>query len=571
MAIIHREAVLHIPLSQYAFAEGEHTLVVRLRAAKGNLRSCTLYYGDRACRQNPVVFTNASMHVVASDLLFDYFEARLEAVCSRVCYYFDLDAGEEQAFYYSNLFANDLPTERSEFYQYPYIRREEIPDVPSWFKEAVIYNIFPDSFASDHRELRPPEKESSASLGGTARGVLRNLDYIQNMGFNCVYLNPIFCAGEYHRYDTLDYYSVDPSFGTNEEFAELVEAVHSRGMRIILDGVFNHCSWRFFAFEDVVRNGRDSAYAHWFYDLEYPVVRPQDGSSIPNYACFAYERKMPKLNTSHPDVRAYFMDICRYWIREYHIDGWRLDVANEVDREFWRAFRRAAKEENPSCVLVAEIWESAESWLRGDMFDSSMNYDFRKNCRDFFARGLVDAAGFDARVTQMHMRYPARTVRGQMNLLDSHDVSRFLSLCDGDQRKLCLATLFLMSAPGVPSVFYGSECGMTGVAEAEYRAPMPWKQGECALQRFFAELSQLRKLPCVTNGSYHTLAAPEESRLYAFARKLHGQALTVVMNAGESPVPLPACVPKSAPLLASGMAEEKLEGFGFAVWRTEEE
>lgn len=571
MATIHREAVLHIPLSQYAFADSERSLVIRLRAAKENLRSCVLHYGDRACRQNPVVFSRAAMSIVACDELFDYFEARLEDVYSRVCYYFELDAGEESLCYYGDLFENKLPLERSEFYQYPFIRREEIPDVPAWFKEAVVYNIFPDSFASDHRSIQPPERATAgAKLGGTLRGILRNLDYIQEMGITCVYLNPIFAAGEYHKYDTLDYYHIDPSLGTDDDFVELVEALHRRGMRIVLDGVFNHCSWNFFAFEDVVQKGQDSTYVDWFYGLEFPVVRPEDGESIPNYICFAYERKMPKLNTSHPEVRAYFMDVCRHWIRRYHIDGWRLDVANEVDREFWREFRRTAKEEDSDCVLIAEIWESAESWLRGDMFDSSMNYDFRKNCRDFFAEGVLDAAEFDARIARMHLRYPTAIVQGQLNLLDSHDVSRFLSLCGGDQRRFRLAVLFLLCAPGVPSVFYGDECGMMGVKEAEYRAPMPWGREDTPLRRFFAEVTQLRRYPSVITGSYHTLAACKGESLYAFRRTLPGESLTVVLNAGEERVLLPNGMPAEAPFFASGIADGKLDAFGYAVWLEQE-
>ncbi|MEG2501349.1 MAG: alpha-amylase family glycosyl hydrolase, partial [Oscillospiraceae bacterium] len=159
---------------------------------------------------------------------------------------------------------------------------------------------------------------------------------------------------------------------------------------------------------------------------------------------------MPKINTSNPKAKDYFLQVCWHWLHTYKIDGWRLDVANEVDKEFWRAFRREAKKENPECVLIGEIWENSEIWLKGDMFDSTMNYDFRKNCRDFFALGTIDAYAFESRITQMLMRYPKGIVEGQLNLLDSHDVSRFLSLCDGDEHRFKLAALFLILCPGVP-------------------------------------------------------------------------------------------------------------------------
>lgn len=165
---------------------------------------------------------------------------------------------------------------------------------------------------------------------------------------------------------------------------------------------------------------------------------------------------MPKLNTSNLQVQEYFCKVCRYWIEKYDIDGWRLDVANEVDHEFWRTFRKTAKSAKPDSFLIGEVWESAPTWLNGDQFDSTMNYDFRKNCRDFFALNKLDARAFDGRVTAMRMRYGKNVTLGQLNLLDSHDVPRFLSLCAGDIRKLKLAVIFQITFIGILH-FYGDE------------------------------------------------------------------------------------------------------------------
>lgn len=287
-----------------------------------------------------------------------------------------------------------------------------------------------------------------------------NVDYLKDLGINCVYINPIFAAGEYHKYDLLDYFHVDPVFGGDEAFREMVDTLHANGIRIIIDGVFNHCGWHFFAFDDVVRNQKASQYRDWFYHLEFPVERPETPEIYPSYACFAYERMMPKLDTANPDVRDYFCKVGRYWVEEFGIDGWRLDVASEVDDGFWRAFRRTVKEANPDALLIGEVWESAGHWLQGDMFDSAMNYDFRKHCNLFFAEGAIDAADFSGRVTNMRMRYRVQTVPAQLNLLDSHDVSRFLSLCNGDTTRYKLAILFMMTFVGMPTVFYGDELGI---------------------------------------------------------------------------------------------------------------
>lgn len=571
--MILREAVLHIPLSQYAYAPDEEHLTIRLRAAKGNLATCTLYYGDRAQDGDPIRFSSRPMSVVASDDLFDYFELTFAPGLTRVCYYFELAAPGETVLYCADLFMACVPPTRSEFYQYPFIRREELSDVPAWFKEAVVYNIFPDSFASGKRGLSGKGQSiqlengslSKSKHGGTLHGILENLGYIKDLGFNCLYLNPIFTAGEYHKYDLVDYLHIDPCFGTDEEFAILVDAAHSMGMRVIIDGVFNHCGRHFFAFEDVLQNGRASEYWDWFYGLEEPVLVPEEGV-CPSYSCFAYEPKMPKLNSSNPATRDYFVDVCRHWVRNYHIDGWRLDVANEVDRDFWRAFRRALKEENPEGVLIAEIWENAESWLRGDMFDSTMNYDFRKHCRDFFAWGTIDAASFDARATQLRMRYPAGIVQGQLNLLDSHDVSRFLSLCDGDVRRFKLALLFLAVFPGVPSVFYGDELGIMGLEEPEYRQPMPWGGGN-DLTEFFRQVMAFRQNPATLHGGYTVLRAEQGESVYAIQRDFGPHSLTLLVNAGDAQQTIDGvALPGSAPVMAQGWQSGRVDGWGYAVW-----
>lgn len=571
--MIFRQAVTHIPLSQYAFANSESSLTIRLRSARGNLTRCILFYGDRVQPGDPIQFTPLEMEKAASDLEFDLYEATFESPYNRVCYYFELMDADERIFLFADIFSSRLPEERSEFYQYPFIRREEIATVPDWLKRAVVYNIFPDSFATAKRAIRGTPSQVTlengitleSRLGGTLRGITENLDYIADLGFNCLYINPIFTAGAYHKYDLLDYMHISPDMGTDDDFRQLVEAAHKRGVRVVIDGVFNHCSWNFFAFDDVVKNGAASRYKDWFYDLSFPVVRPGAGER-PSYSSFAYERTMPKLNTSNPDVRSYFMKVCAHWIREYGVDGWRLDVANEVDRAFWRAFKQTGRGINPESVMIGEIWESAESWLRGDMFDSTMNYDFRKNCRDFFGTERISAAEFDARVTRMNYRYPTGIVQGQLNLLDSHDVSRFLSCCRNDIRRLRLAELFLFTAPGVPCVFYGDELGMSGEQEPALRGPMPWGNPPSDERDFFKALTALRKgSDVLVYGTYVPLCA-DENGLYVFERRWGGRAITVALNARSAAAEIGAAAPGHAPLLSGSYGETRLGPFGYAVW-----
>lgn len=577
---INREAVLHIPLSNYAFANSEHKLTIRIRTQKDNVSACTLYYGDRACPSTPVVFEEIQMEIKARDELFDYYEATFETPYTRVCYYFKLQNEGEWTYYYSERFSNELAIlyfernimeERSEYYQYPYILRTEIPDVPAWFKKAVVYNIFPDSFVGEKSgsPTQPKEvilengKVCRSRLGGTLKEVIKNLDYIQALGVNCIYFNPIFAAGEYHKYDTIDYYHIDPCLGTNEEFKHLVEEIHKREMKIIIDGVFNHCSWKFSAFEDVMDKGEKSKYIDWFYDLKFPVRRPQSEKEKPGYACFAYEPKMPKLNTSNEEVQKYFANVGTYWIREYEIDGWRLDVANEIDRNFWRKFREAVKKENKEAILIGEVWENAESWLRGDIFDSTMNYEFRRICRDHIIGDNKNALTAAKQLEQMRLRYPTNLVNGQLNLLDSHDVPRFLSLCRGDLRKWKLACILLMLFPGVPSLFYGDEQAICGMKENEYRNPMVWSQNT-QLCGFVQKIIEIRKEFIEEDTSYEVLWEETNEKRLTFVRDGRKGRLFVSLNVSDMDQEWNRG--EKNMILSSAGDKEPLEALGYKIY-----
>ncbi|MCR5329649.1 MAG: alpha-glycosidase [Lachnospiraceae bacterium] len=574
-----KEAVLHIPLSQYAYSTDERTITVRIRTAKNDIDTCMLYYGNRVAEVEPIPVSELKMELCARDDLFDYYEATVSSDYNRVCYYFKLISPEETLYYYSRGFAGKMEANRTEYFQFPYIRREEILKKPEWAKKAVMYHIFPDSFANSKKGIldhgctinteglkengetltkavpakapqngRPADQvgRSKSLHGGTLKGITANIGYLKELGIDLVYLNPIFRANSYHKYDTIDYFEIDPCFGTGADFKELVEKLHENGIRIVLDGVFNHCGPDFFAFRDVLENDAGSKYRDWFYHIDFPIRYAYP----PNYECFAYVKNMPKLNTGNPEVRDYICAVGRYWISEFDIDGWRLDVANEVDHDTWRAFRKAVLSEKPDALLIAEIWEDADVWLKGDQFDSAMNYMFTYLCRDFFALGRIGADEFDEQMQKALMRYPAPVSLIQMNMLDSHDVPRFLHYCGGNTDRLKLAFFYMMTAPGIPSVFYGDELFMTGGKEAEYRAPFAWERTEGLFEHdrdplkavensangFAEELSgwiALRKEhPALYEGSYRRVYA-DERNMYVFERSCEDESLIVAVNNSE--------------------------------------
>jgi len=429
---------------------------------------------------------------------------------------------------------------------------------PDWVKDAVFYQIFPDRFARSDVLPKPGNLELWDSppteygfKGGDLLGIVEHLDYLQDLGITAIYLNPVFQSTANHRYHTYDYYHVDPLLGGDAAFHVLLDEAHKRGLRIILDGVFNHASRGFFQFNHILENGAASPYLDWFIINGWPLYA-YDTTRKPNYAAWWGMRALPKFNISSPAVREFLLGVARYWV-EQGIDGWRLDVPAEIaDDDFWREFRQCVKEANPEAYIVGEIWHDARHWLQGDQFDAVMNYLFTKACLSFFIgqnlnqaliSGVgycpvepVDAAGFAATIDDLLSMYPSEVTQAQLNLLDSHDTARFLTLARGDESALRLAVLFMMCYPGAPCIYYGDEVGMQGGKDPDCRRAFRWdvSQWNMKLFDYVKRCIALRKAhPALRRGEYKRLFA--QGNVYVFGRRLSDEVLLIVLNAGPHP------------------------------------
>lgn len=544
-------------MSEYAFALDDTHYIFRLRTGKGEAESVRFYYADRAVMTPKLQFAPLPMEKFRTDRYFDWYEIRLETRFERIAYYFELQNGVETLFYYGDCYEMAGTPTRADYFQLPFNHRADRFAAPAWTRDAVVYNIFPDSFAAGKR-LAP--NGVPPCRGGTVRGVTENLDYITSLGFNCIYLNPIFAARSYHRYDTLDYYRIDPHMGAEDDLRDLVRRAHALGIRVILDGVFNHVSSDHPFFRDVLEKGRASRYYSCFYALPETPRMPAAGE-LPGYTCFSYVADMPKTNTADPFLRQYFCDIGAYWVRKFDVDGWRLDVANELDDGFLRAFRASVKAAKSDALIVGEVWENAAHYLGGDMLDSAMNYDFRRYCRRFFAEQTVDAETFDTNVSTLLLRYNENALFAQLNLLDSHDVSRFLSLCGGKTERMELAVLLQMTFPGMPCVFYGDEKGLCGESEPEYRRPMAW-DASSPLEEVYRRMIALRKThPALRYGSFHTELAC--GGVYRYSRVWNSTKITVAMNLGAEPV---KAEKRGTLLLKKGENRDIIGAWEYEVW-----
>ncbi len=410
-----------------------------------------------------------------------------------------------------------------------------LTSIPDWINDAVFYQIFPERFANGDTTNDPPNIEQwgkrpkgNSYFGGDLQGIIDHFDHIKELGINTIYLNPIFSAESNHKYNAKDYRIIDPSFGTNELFDQFIKQCHEQNIRVVIDGVFNHVGTAFFAFQDVLLNGMSSKYASWFNIFSFPVVmKPK-----PNYECWWGYASLPKLMVQNPEVKKHIFEVTEYWTKK-GIDGWRLDVPNEVSHEFWKEWRNVVRSVNKDCYIVGELWEDASKWLHGDEFDATMNYRFRSSCLKFFAEEKISVKEFDAELETTRNLYRAEVNYAMQNLLGSHDTERYLTMCDKDIAKIQLSYLFQMTYVGAPMIYYGDEIGMEGGKDPDCRRTMIWdkKKWNTKLFESLKNLIALRNSSEVLRrGDFSSIPDNNNEDLFIFKRQLNNDIAFVVIN-----------------------------------------
>lgn len=442
-------------------------------------------------------------------------------------------------------------------------------DTPAWVRDAVFYQIFPDRFAASDRVRKPGPMEpwdtpptTHGFKGGDLVGIAERLPYLADLGVTALYLTPIFSSASNHRYHTYDYFTVDPLLGGNDGLRTLLDAIHERGMRLLLDGVFNHTGRGFWPFHHVLETGIDSPYRSWFHvDAAFLAAGhrlhaypPTEGRQTGlGYEAWWDLPALPKLNTDDPDVREYLFSVAEHWLR-FGIDGWRLDVPAEIDDEaFWQEFRRRCRAIRPDAYLVGEIWHLAPDWLRGDRFDALMNYplaeaimafaggpsldmDVVRSHHEYGLRmGPLDGAGFADRLQATLDAYDPAIVDAQLNLLSSHDAPRMRTVMGDDDAAVRLATILQMTLPGAPSIYYGDEIGMAGGNDPACRGAFRWDRAtwDEPLLAFVRQLIRLRAAePALRHGT--TRIAVTAGDAVAIERRIDGRTIVVAVNAGPT-------------------------------------
>lgn len=560
---------IHESTREYVYPVSRNRLAVRLRTTHQYANECQLLYWNRNLGDRSSA-SLVRMDRYARDKRFDYYETVIttENATRYIQYMFQVSMNKTVEWINDYGVWSEQPADG--FFEYSYTNGQDVFTLPSWAKRAIVYQIFPERFHNGDPGNDIPHSAAWGStptpdifMGGDLRGIIHKIDYLSSLSVNVLYLNPIFCAPSNHKYDTVDYMQVDPMFGTLDDLKELVNSCHRRGIRVLLDGVFNHCGYFFPPFQDVLLNGFRSPYKDWFYLNGFPV----DGDML-NYETIGYYKMMPKMRLTNPIVRDFVFKVATYWISEVGIDGWRLDVAEEVDFTFWQQFRVWVKSINPEIFLLAETWRENRDLLRGDQMDSVMNYVFKDAVVDFFAKGTIDSGEFNSRINRFLGVY-AQTVHSVLyHPLGTHDTTRFLSLCEGHVSKMMAAIAFQFCFPGMPAIYYGDEVGMLGEGDPGCRGAMQWNeelQNKTLLDWYRSMIRMRLDIPALQEGIFRSHYWHSDNRVYAFIRenrvKDEVDRVYVVINGGEESVTI------ELPMLESPgtVLTDKLTGFSFEV------
>lgn len=546
---MNKFALLHRPKSEYAYAYDHDYLHILIRTKKSDVNSVILRYGDpflwdKTTEKHQWVYHDVPMILRYQTQDYDFYFAEIKPDYKRVQYAFIL-TDDKHRFSYSPDGLLRLLKEQdiSSFFKFPYLNQDDLHQTPSWVKDQIWYQIFPDRFSSetvngfDSVEL---PMQNMHHYGGTLKGIIKRLDYIKDLGFTAIYLTPVFESPSAHKYDTADYFKIDHHFGSLEDLKALVDRAHELQMKVILDGVFNHAGFFHPFFQDVIQHGENSIYKDCFYIESFPVVnfplnpsgKPINYNGIPlRYRTFSFQPSMPKWNTSHPLVEKHLLDAVAYWIEKTDIDGWRLDVSNEISHDFLRKIKHQARSVKPESFILGENWDESLPWLLGDQLDSVMNYELSYMIWDYLTHQTSTKHMID-RLTYHHAKTPKNVMAHLFNLLGSHDTMRIKHRLNEDSKRVVLAYLLMFLSPGTPMVYYGDEIGLTGGHDPDNRRLFSWDQSTWntfILDHIRKMIALRKKYPHLFTSDFHFIEVPD---VLVFTKNYENQQLLCIINRG---------------------------------------
>lgn len=551
-------AIHHQPESEFAYLYTSDKMHIRLKTGRGDIKNVELLNGDPYQLEHSEWFKlTIPMEKYLSTTTHDYWIVETIAPFKRLSYAFKIEGMDGTILFYGDHgffpYQEETLKTAGNYFKLPYFHEVDRFKAPEWVKKTIWYQIFPERFANGDKSNDPKgtlpwdSKEHPGRddfFGGDLQGILDHLDHFVALGINGIYFCPIFQAASNHKYDTIDYFEIDSAFGNKELFKQIVNECHKRGIRVMLDAVFNHMGDFSPQWQDVVEHGEHSIYADWFHIHKFPVTYTPttdfEFSEDITYDTFAFTPHMPKLNTANKEVQDFLLTIARYWIEEFDIDAWRLDVANEVDHRFWRKFHDVCTEAKPDIYILGEIWHSSQAWLQGDEFHGVMNYAFTDAILSYFVYQTIPLSKMVSELNHQLMLYREQTNQIMFNVLDSHDTPRLLTIAKHNKALMKQVLAFTYLQKGVPCLYYGDEYAMDGAGDPDCRKCMVWEtdKQDQEMYTFVKELIAFRKehQPLLSEGKLRWLEIDEKTGIIDFAYEYKEKMIRSIFNTGQAPV-----------------------------------
>ncbi len=526
--------VEHYEKRDYVYPLDRFSIYIKLKTNIEHIQSLEFIYFEKIRDKSPI---SLNMDNFNQNKTSEFYFVKLTypETIKYIDYYFKITT-DKDIYYYSPEGLRNIKPQRS--FCYSDTNTYDIFQTPEWPIGLVGYQIFPERFNIGKKVLIDdavdwgsiPTRENF--FGGNIQGIIDKVDYLKDLGVGLVYLTPVFVSNSNHKYDTIDYFEIDPSFGSKDDFKALVEKLHKHNIRLIIDGVFNHIGYFSKQFQDVIVLGKQSQYYDWFY-INGDTV---DTEHI-NYECVGYYKWMPKLRYESETLRKHILNVGTYWLEHFDIDGYRLDVADEVDFTLWHDFRKVVKETNKDALLIGETWKNGSDLLGADSLDSIMNYRLRDALLDLIVYKRSNIHEFRERIESIYFDYPIQTHHILYNTLGSHDTERIMTLCQDDSLKVNLLVSILCALPGIPFIYYGDEIGTKGANDPLCRKTMDWSQVNNSIHVYYKnQIERRHHSEALKYGDFKHIDLSDS--VYSFIRTYNKESLIFIANITEQSIKL---------------------------------
>lgn len=546
--------IFHRCADNYCYCLDEDNIIINIRTGY-DVSKVTVCHGDpfeNGIMGNNSDFKSKETEITDKKFLEHYiiWSVKLSPKYKRLAYYFILENSEEKYYFLEDRIYSSTEFKkyhgRKQFFTFPWMNPSDIIRTPDWVNDTIWYQIFVERFCNGNPDINPegclPWRDAAKPVsygdffGGDIKGITSRLDYLKNLGITGIYLTPICSSKSNHKYDTISYTEIDPSFGTDEDMTEMISSAHEKGIRVMMDGVFNHTSVFFKPWRDVVKNGPDSKYYDWFMINSWPFSPKghHTNAKAGNYYTFAFYDGMPKLNTNNPKVIKYIIKVLTTWIVKYDIDGIRLDVAGDISHTLCKEIHKSLKALKPDFYILGEIWHDSIPWFRGDEYDSVMNYPFGDSLNDFWSDESKTSTDFEYSINRCFTMYPEQVNKVLFNLLDSHDTIRLISKLKNIY-KFYQQLAVMLTMPGTVCIYYGTEIALEGGHDPDCRRCMPWNNinkgkyfKQIELMKSLIKLRQDNKE--LRSNQYNFIHISDNDRIICYERYATGSKRKIIVT-----------------------------------------